>query len=158
VDNLITYVNGAGSCASPWGCYSNTAHAKYSGATLTASHAVGAVNMTASLDLQNPRDLDTGKQLARRSKKHGMLTADTRVASWTLGAEAQFSGRRYEDRDNTQVLGGYSLLNLSASTPVAKDWTLLARLDNLADKQYELARTYATAGRSFYLGVKWAPK
>lgn len=160
VDNLIDYVGGAGPCASPWGCYANTAHAQYSGLTLSAAHAVGSVNLTASLDLQNPRDLDTGKQLARRAKRHGTLTADTRVGRWQLGAEAQFSGRRY-DYDfagNTSVLSGYSLLNLSATMPLNKDWTLLARVDNLADKQYELARTYATAGRSFYVGVKWAPK
>ena len=157
LENLITFA-GAGTCASPFGCYSNTARAEYSGATLTASHAMGGVNLSASLDLQNPRDLDTGKQLARRSKQHGMLAADTHVGSWLLGAEAQFSGRRFDDAGNTRVLSGYSLLNLSASTPLAKEWTLLARVDNLADKQYELARTYATAGRSFYAGVKWAPK
>jgi vitamin B12 transporter len=157
VDNLISFA-GAGACASPFGCYSNTARAEYSGATLSAAHAVGGINLMASLDLQNPRDLDTGKQLARRSKQHGTLTADTRVGSWLLGAEAQFSGRRFDDAGNTRVLSGYSLLNLSASTLLAKDWTLLARVDNLADKQYELARTYATAGRSFYAGVKWAPK
>jgi vitamin B12 transporter len=157
VDNLIAYVGGAGPCASPWGCYSNTAHAEYSGATLSASHAVGGINLAASLDLQNPRDLDTGKQLARRAKQHGTLSADTRVGGWLLGAEAQFSGKRFDDAANTKVLSGYTLLNLNASTPLAKDWTLLARVDNLADKQYELARTYATAGRSLYVGVKWAP-
>ena len=157
VDNLISFV-GAGTCASPFGCYANTARAKYSGATLTASHAIGGVNLAASLDLQNPRDLDTGRQLTRRAKQHGTLSADTRVGSWLLGAEAQFSGKRFDDAANTKVLSGYSLLNLSASTPLMKDWTLLARVDNLADKQYELARTYATAGRSFYVGMKWAPQ
>jgi vitamin B12 transporter len=156
VDNLITFA-GAGTCASSFGCYSNTARAQYSGATLTAAHAVGGVNLAASLDVQNPRDLATGRSLARRAKQHGTLSADTRVGSWQLGAEAQFSGRRFDDAANTRVLSGYSLLNLSASTPIAKDWTLLARVDNLADRQYELARTYATAGRSFYVGVKWAP-
>jgi vitamin B12 transporter len=156
VDNLITFA-GAGTCASTFGCYSNTARAEYSGATLTAAHAVGGVNLAASLDVQNPRDLATGRSLARRAKQHGTLSADTRVGSWQLGAEAQFSGRRFDDAANTRVLSGYSLLNLSASTPLVKDWTLLARVDNLADKQYELARTYATAGRSLYVGVKWAP-
>jgi len=157
VANLITFA-GAGACASPFGCYSNTARAEYSGVTLSASHAAGGVNLTASLDLQNPRDLDTGKQLARRAKTHGVVTADTRAGSWLLGAQVQFSGQRFDDLGNTRVLDSYQLFNLSASTPLARDWTLLARVDNLTDKQYELARTYATAGRSFYLGVKWAPQ
>ncbi|MCX7258496.1 MAG: TonB-dependent receptor [Polaromonas sp.] len=158
VDNLISYVGGPGACASPWGCYANTAHAQYSGVTLSAAHALSGINLTASLDLQNPHDLDTGKQLARRAKQHAILAADTRVGGWQLGAEAQFSGQRFDDVANKNVLAGYSLFNLSASTPIAKDWTLLARVDNLADKQYELARTYATAGRTLYVGVKWAPK
>lgn len=157
VDNLISFA-GAGTCASPSGCYSNTARAQYSGATLTAAHTVGGVNLEASLDVQNPRDLATGKSLARRAKQHGTLSADTRAGSWLLGAEAQFSGKRFDDAANTKVLSGYTLVNLNASTPLTKDWTLLARVDNLADKQYELARTFATAGRSLYVGVKWAPK
>ncbi|MDB5930455.1 MAG: TonB-dependent receptor, plug [Polaromonas sp.] len=155
--NLITFAS-SGPCASSFGCYANTARAEYSGATLTAAHAIGGVNLSGSLDLQNPRDLDSGRQLARRAKRHGTLAADTRVGSWLLGAEAQLSGKRFNDAANKEVLSGYSLLNLSASTPIAKDWTLLARVDNLADKQYEVARTYATAGRSFYAGVKWAPQ
>ena len=32
------------------------------------------------------------------------------------------------------------------------------RIDNATDKDYQLARNYATAGRSFYVGVKWAPQ
>jgi vitamin B12 transporter len=158
VRNLITFVDGPGACASPFGCYDSVARAEYKGITLSGSYVLSSMKLGASLDLQNPRDLDSGKQLARRSKQHATLTTDTRAGSWLLGAEAQFSGKRFDDGANTRVLSGYSLLNLSASTPIAKDWTLLARVDNLADKQYELARTYATAGRSFYAGVKWAPK
>ena len=56
------------------------------------------------------------------------------------------------------MLPGYGLLNLNASTTVARDWTFLARLDNAGDKQYQLARTYATPGRQLYVGLKWSPQ
>jgi vitamin B12 transporter len=36
--------------------------------------------------------------------------------------------------------------------------TLLARLDNVADKSYQLANTYATPGRSLWVALKWAPR
>ena len=36
--------------------------------------------------------------------------------------------------------------------------TLLARVDNLTDKDYQLARTYATPGRTLFVGLKWAPQ
>lgn len=156
VSNLISFV-GAGTCASPFGCYANTARAKYEGVTLAGSYHLSGVQLHGSLDLQNPRDLDTGKQLARRAKRHATLGADTRIANWTVGAEVQASGRRFDTVANTNVLGGYALFNLYASTRIARDYTLLARVDNLADKDYQLARGYATPGRTLYVGVKWAP-
>ncbi|MCZ8095307.1 MAG: TonB-dependent receptor [Acidovorax sp.] len=159
VTNLITFV-GASACSptQTQGCYANTARAEYKGVTLAASHRVGTVQLHGSLDLQRPRDLDTGKQLARRAKHHGTFGADTVVAGWTLGAEVQASGRRYDTIANTNVLGGYTLVNLYASTRIARDYTLLARVDNLADKDYQLARTYATPGRTLFVGLKWAPQ
>ena len=160
VTNLISFVD-ASACSplQTQGCYANT-RAEYKGVTLAASHRLGPVQLRGSLDLQRPRDLDTGKQLARRAKHHGTFGADTVVAGWTLGAEVQASGRRY-DYDtvgNTYVLGGYTLVNLYASTRIARDYTLLARVDNLADKDYQLARTYATPGRTLFVGLKWAPQ
>lgn len=131
------------------------------GLTLSGSEKLGAFNLRASLDLQNPRDLDSGKQLARRARQHATLAADTLLAGWTLGAEAQLSGRRYDynwDQSKTYQLGGYSLFNLYASTEVGKDLTLLTRIDNLADKDYQLANGYYTQGRLLYVGLRWAPQ
>ncbi|WP_119966916.1 TonB-dependent receptor domain-containing protein [Simplicispira lacusdiani] len=156
LSNLILF-SGAGPCASTFGCYANVARAQYQGLTLAASHHWAGVQWHGSIDLQNPRDLTTGKQLARRAKRHATFGADTQLAGWTLGAELQASGRRFDSAANTHVLGGYALVNLHASTRVARDYTLLARIDNLGDKAYELARTYATPGRTLYIGLKWAP-
>lgn len=156
--NLITYVNGPGACASPYGCYDSVARASYEGITVSGAYALGGVNLRASADFQNPRDLDTGKQLARRARRHATLGADTELAGWRLGAELQASGKRFDTVANTTELGGYALVNLSASTRMARDLTLLARIDNLGDKDYQTARTYATEGRTFYLGLKWAPQ
>lgn len=165
VSNLITFTPGSGPCTNGRApvavanraCYSNTAQAEYSGVTLTGGYKIGNTRLSASLDLQNPRDLGTGRTLPRRARQHAVLAADTRVGPWSLGAEAQLSGRRNDSATNTVVLGGYGLINLSASTRVARDWTFLARVDNLADKSYELAQTYATGGRTLYVGLKWAP-
>ena len=157
VRNLIAY-GAAGSCVSTWGCYGNTARAVYEGVTLAGAYRIAGVNLRGSIDLQNPRDTATGKQLARRAKRHATLGADTQWAGWTLGAEVQASGQRFDEAANTRVLGGYGLVNLYASTRLARDYTVLVRLDNLADKDYQLARTYATAGRTFYVGLKWAPQ
>lgn len=156
VSNLISFVNGPGACVSPWGCYDSVARARYEGITLSGTYAVAGVHLRASVDIQDPKDLDTGKELARRARRHLTLGADTQAAGWQLGAELQASGKRFDDVANKSVLGGYAVVNLSASTQISRAVTLSARVDNLADTDYQLARTYATGGRTFYLGLKWA--
>ena len=159
VDNLITYISSPCPAANAGnGCYVNVNRAEYEGVTFAGSQRFGAVTLRASADFQDPRDLVSDKQLARRSRRHGTLGADWRIADWTLGAEVQSSGRRFDDAANTRVLGGYTLLNLVASTQLTRDLSLVARLDNVGAKDYMLARGYATAGRTGYLGLKWTPQ
>ncbi len=157
LSNLITFAS-AGPCASTFGCYANTARAQYEGITFAGSYRLSGVQLHGSLDFQNPVNLDTGKLIPRRAKRHATLGADTLIAGWTLGTELQASGRRFDDAANKNVLGGYTLLNLYASTRIARDYTLLARIDNANDKDYQTARTYATGGRQFYVGLKWEPR
>ncbi|MBS0509082.1 MAG: TonB-dependent receptor [Proteobacteria bacterium] len=162
VSNLINWVGGAGPCpggTGPFpGCYANVGKARYEGITLAGSTRVAQVQLRGSLDLQNPKNLDSGKLLARRSRQHASFGADTRVAGWTVGGEVQVSGQRYDDVANKTRLGGYTLFNLYASTRLARDYQIVARVDNLADKNYTLANTYATPGRSLFVGLKWAPQ
>ena len=162
VSNLIQYEGNTGTCPAndpldPFGgCYANTAKARYQGMTLTGRYLIGNVTVSGSLDVQDPRDSVTGKLLARRAQQHGKLAAETRVRGWAVGAELQASGLRYNNAGNTTELPGYALLGLRAESQVAKNWTLLVRLDNATDAKYELAQGYASAGRSLYAGLTWA--
>ncbi|GAO71406.1 TonB-denpendent receptor [Comamonas sp. E6] len=156
LSNLINYVGTPGGCPGNMGaCYANVANARYEGITFAATTRVGRVNLQGSVDFQDPRDTDKDLQLARRSKRYANLSADTTLAGWRLGAEMQAAGKRFDDAANKTVLGGYTLWNLSAQKQLTREWSLVARVNNLADKRYELARTYATEGRSGYIGVKW---
>ncbi len=157
VRNLITF-GAAGPCGDRFGCYENTGRARLRGVTISGAHKVAGVNLGASLDLQDPKDANTGKLLARRAKQLFKLNADTRVGDWTLGAEWQAVGKRYDNAANTNRLGGYGIVNLYASATLARDWALLARVDNVGDRDYQLARGYATPGRSFFLGLRWTPR
>lgn len=157
VSNLISFV-GAGSCASAFGCYANTAKAQYEGVTLAGSYRWAGVQWRGSADWQNPRDLDSGKLLARRARRHATVGADTDWLGWTVGAEIQASANRFDNAANTQRLGGYTLVNLYASTRIAQDFTLLTRVGNLTDKDYQSAGGYANLGRAFYVGLKWTPQ
>ncbi|WP_341922893.1 TonB-dependent receptor [Polaromonas sp. YR568] len=160
VSNLLTFLSGASATGCPRpavGCYSNTAQAQYEGVTFSAAGKTGRFGLYGSLDIQNPRDVGLNKQLARRARTHATLGADTRIAGWTVAADILLSGKRFDTAANTTVLPGYGLLNLSASTALSKEWKLITKLDNLTDKLYQTASTYAMARRSVYVGVTWAP-
>jgi len=158
VQNLIVFDGSAKGCASTFGCYASTARARYQGVTLSGSHRIGDVTLRSSLDFQDPRDLATHNLLVRRAQRHATFGADWRVAGWTLGAEVQTSSRRYDDAANGVKLGGYTVLNLSATTQITRDLNLVARVDNAGNKDYQFARLYATAGRTAYVGLKWTPQ
>ena len=165
ITNLLTFVSGIGPCpsgllppAARVGCYANTALAEYTGFTFIASETVGKYRLYGSLDMQNPRDTTLNRQLPRRAKQHAALGVDARVGAWTLAGDVLLSAMRFDNAANTRELPGYGLVNLSASTLVAKDWKALVRIDNLADKVYQTANTFATARRSLYVGLTWAPQ
>ncbi|HCY61860.1 MAG TPA: TonB-dependent receptor [Oxalobacteraceae bacterium] len=151
LDNLIFF-------DIPANRYQSTARAQLEGATLSGSTRVSRINLRASFDWQKPRDLDTGKLLKLRARRHANIGADTSVGSWTLGGEVSLSGKRYNDANNTVKLGGYGLLNLYASTHLGQDWSLLARIDNVADRNYTSVLNYATPGRTAFIGLKWTPR
>ncbi len=139
-------------------CYRNWESVELKGLTLSGATRLDRLNLGLSLDFLNPKNLENGKLLPYRSKRMLKLTADTQLAGWTLGAEAQLYSARFTDADNTDSLGGYGVANLYAQHKLAKDWTLLARLNNLADRDYAPTKGYANAGRTLFVSVKWAPQ
>jgi vitamin B12 transporter len=139
----------AGSCAY------NVNHALLEGLTMSAETRLRGLDLRASVDLQDPRDETTGKQLARRTRRHASLTAAYALDQFDIGAELQASGSRFDDAANANRLGGYGLLNLYTTWRFTRDWSMLLRLDNAADKRYDLARNYGTAGRSWFAALRY---
>ncbi|WP_424894557.1 TonB-dependent receptor domain-containing protein [Tepidimonas sp. HKU79] len=162
VRDLIDYVSGPGPCINGAGtypgCYGNVGRARITGVTFSGGTRVGAVNLGGSWDVMRPKNALTDKWLARRARSQATLTADTALAGWRLGGEVQYVGERYNNAANTQRLPGYTLLNLTAERPLGRDWRLLARIDNATDRAYESVLGYATAGRTVFVGLTWAPR
>lgn len=140
------------------GCAYNVNKATLEGVTIAAATRLAGVNLAASIDLQDPKDDTSNKRLARRSKNHGNVTADYGIGALKLGAELEFSGDRYDDAANKNRLGGYGLVNLYATYALSQDWSALVRWNNIGDKQYELARNYATPGSKLFAGIRYGYK
>ena len=138
-------------------CYRNWESVELKGLTLTGATRMQRMNLGLSLDFLNPKNLENGKLLPYRSKRMLKLSADTQLAGWTLGTEAQLYSARFVDAENAATLGGYGVVNVYAQHQLAKDWSLLARVNNLADRDYAPTKGYANAGRTLFVSVKWAP-
>ncbi len=116
--------------------------------------------INASATWQDPKNEDTDSLLLRRAKRKGAFSIDRAFGErWRAGVETVLIGAR-EDAGfpDNHVLAGYGLVNLRAAWSVTPDWTLEARVDNAADKDYTQVYGYNTAGRTAYVGFRWQPR
>jgi vitamin B12 transporter len=145
-------------------CAYNVNQATLSGLSLSAKKQWDGLTLRGAMDFQNPKDDTTGKILVRRAKRHasvgGEYVATTMGVKTAYGVETLFSSERFDDVANTQKrrLAGYGLLNLYVSADVAKNMTLLARWNNVFNKEYEQAKNYATQGSRVFVGLNYAFK
>jgi vitamin B12 transporter len=132
----------------------NVARARIKGAELDYEKSLASWQVSANYTWQDARNEDSDLALLRRPKQKftGMLDRSF-GESFRLGAEVIHSGRRNDVGGIT--LPGYTLVNLHANWRLAAQWTLRARLENLTDRDYELAYGYNTPGRSGFFELVW---
>lgn len=161
VSNLIsapTGLNTTTTCAQSLAyCYLSTAKAHLKGGTLTGGVTMGPVRLSGSVDVGSFKNAATDTDLRRRARRQASLRLDTDLNQWTLGAQWQAVGRRFNEELNVRPLGGYTVLNVDALYRINEQWRALARIDNLGDKRYETVQTYGTTPRTAIIGVRWTP-
>ena len=102
---------------------------------------------------------DFDKPLLRRPKNQASIIANYRLNEKTnFNLQLRYVGDR-DDKDFSTypaarvTIPDYTLVNLSASYKFFDYIELIARVENLFDKQYEEVLYYGTLGRSFYVGM-----
>lgn len=152
IDNLIQW----GASAPTWAYVpTQTSEARIKGWEFAYGALLGAWEVTASLDLVDPRNEATDKLLARRARETARLGVTRSFGALTVGSEVFGSGKRFDDAANTRRLGGYGLVNLFAHYKLDRNWQLEARANNLFDKDYTLANGYNTLGANVFVGVRY---
>jgi vitamin B12 transporter len=136
----------------------NIDKADIQGVTLSAGGDVKSTSITASLDLQKPEDGVTHSMLPRRARRHASLAATVPALGGRASGEVLASSVRYNDTANLQRMGGYGVVNLAYECLVGKAWKLFARLNNMADKRYELVRDFNVPGRTLFVGARFEEK
>lgn len=134
------------------GEYYNVGRAKNTGAELNAQTEIFGLDISSNLTWQNPKNRETGEQLARRAKFFGTVNVSKTFGQWYLGGDLQYTGHR-PDGAYDEDLGSYTLVNLNARYNINKNISLYARIENLFDKDYETAYGYNQPDRGAYVGV-----
>src|SRR3546814_20570375 len=100
-------------------------------------------------------DESAGRELARRPRHAGSVTADVEVTARTsLQASAVFVGDRFNQTGERGRLDGYTVVGLAASYAVVDGGDLHGRIDNLFAADYEADENLAPAGRSIFAGLR----
>lgn len=137
----------------------NLNEARIQGLTLAGSHTRGDWQLRGNIDIQSPRDRETGNLLVRRANRHASASISRSWAGWRLGAETIASSKRYSDAANTVSLDGYAILNLTADYNINKEWKLQARVNNVFDKDYGYAFdgpfVYNSPGSNLFVSIRY---
>jgi len=102
---------------------------------------------------QNPVDEQNNTQLLRRARRHAALDVGRNFGNWRFGGEWLVSSSRMDA--GSRRLGGYGIVNLNARYNIDKQWFVAARVENLFDKDYQLAYPYNTQGRAGFITLGW---
>ena len=133
----------------------NVASATLEGVTLTADVLRDDASLHASIDLQSPKDANSGRLLPRRARRHAALSVSRPFGPARAIAEVVASSERFDDAGNLRRLGGYALLNLAVEWAIDSRTTVFVRGDNVFSRDYALAADFATGGARVSAGVRW---
>jgi vitamin B12 transporter len=168
VRDLIAF---AASCPDPdprfsFGCADNVDRARIRGASLLlgndrlvrrddGSETATGLAWHVGVDFLDPRDVATGRLLARRSRRQLTAGIAWGLGDFTLGADLLAASGRYDDAANLRPLGGYAIASLRAAWRLARGWQAFATIENIGDRDYATAADYAQQGRLALVGVRY---
>jgi vitamin B12 transporter len=132
----------------------NIDRAAIDGAELDFHTGIGRLDLRGNASWLDARDADSGTPLLRRAPRKAALSADWNFANGaSAGVDLTASAAR-PDVGGAR-LGGYGRVDLRAAAPLAGGWRAEARVENLADHDYELVQGYNTPGRTVLFSLRW---
>lgn len=110
-------------------------------------------DLRATYTLTDTLNLDTDQPLQRRPRNKATLGIERRVADdATVNLYMLYVDNRF---DTTGPLPSYITVNVSGTYDLAPGVTMVGRIDNLFDEQYEEVPGYGTLGIGGYTGLRF---
>ncbi len=134
----------------------NVAEARIEGVEAAWHYEDELWSASATATFQDPRDRTTDARLLRRARENYTAVLARRFGGHEIGVDLLYAGERRDFGFPAQtVLPAYFLANLQARIALSERFTLVARVENLFDEDYELASGYNTMGQSFYGALRY---
>jgi vitamin B12 transporter len=105
-------------------------------------------------------DEDSGNDLVRRPRKKADVFVDWQALPQLA---VNFAGRYVGEHDdfdadfNRVVADSYSVFDLALAYTLDSQWTLLGRIENAFDEDYEEVSGFGSPGRGLHAGVRFTP-
>ncbi|WP_421244790.1 TonB-dependent receptor domain-containing protein [Aeromonas sp. 601019] len=129
-------------------CTKGNTDAEIEGIELALGLDTWLVHHDFNYDYTRAKDKNTNdQQLLRRAKHKGTWLTSFTTGQMTWSTEVLYVGERL-DVGNVE-LSPYTLVNLGATYAATNQLTLGGRIDNLFDRNYEVAKGYASPGTEF---------
>ena len=150
IDNLIEWapIDSSFSIWKP----TNIAKAKILGVEATLSAELFETNNSLTLSHIDAEDKSTGRQLARRPNFSANYNLVYSLGELDFTFDVNYQGSRYDNAGAMErTLKAYTLIDLGLNYRLSESVTLLAKVSNLADKDYQTASEYPGAERGYNL-------
>ncbi|MBN2396907.1 MAG: TonB-dependent receptor, partial [Deltaproteobacteria bacterium] len=104
---------------------------------------------------ETPGSASEGRYLIYRSRHAGGASINIKpLEKVNVNLNAQHTGKRYHNTDNSTELPAYTLFSLAASYDVTDRLRISGRVENLTDKKHQSVYQYGEAGIGFYGGIE----
>lgn len=133
----------------------NVGQARVNGLELDGEFDTGPLSHRVALDVKDPKNVLTNKQLQRVAKQEASWTVQGEWQQWQPAVTWRYQGARYDDAANTTRMGGYTTLDTALGYRATPAWTIKAKASNLLNHGYETASGYPAAGRQFNLSTDY---
>lgn len=126
-----------------YGSMKNINEAKIKGVTLTSDWVVDNYLFGGNYDYQKATDSSNDDRfLGFRPEHSGLIYTGYRLSNLDIRAEVEYIGKRYNT--SYDILGNYTLFNISGNYHINPNLTLTSRLNNITNKDYATNEDFGT--------------
>jgi vitamin B12 transporter len=125
------------------------------GLELSGRTRLGSADLSMNLVVQDPKNQDTGKLLARRAKRVAGLRLVQPMGTLEWSASASYHSQRRDSDFSEVLLRPYATLDLGVAMPLNPNVKLRVSVENATDRQYQTAFGYNVPRRGVFAALSF---